>query len=107
MVLNLIIENKLYNQDGNTLVLKRGKSESILFSCSSTNGEGFGFSTPPAGENGHGSPVGLLTPHMEDGLVHLSCCSLAVQVTLQARALQRRQLPLTGCQTSSQRSAAL
>lgn len=49
-------------------------------------------------ERRHGSLVHLLTPHADDGRIHLSCRSLAVQVVqqLQKGVLQPRQLTLRG-----------
>lgn len=49
-------------------------------------------------EGRHGSLVHLLPPHADNGRVHLSCRSLAVQVVqqLQKGALQPRQLTLRG-----------
>ena len=57
----------------------------------------------------HGALVHLLTPHADDGRVHLSRCSLAVLVVLQLQtgALQPRQLALRGHETSPEHCAAL
>lgn len=60
-------------------------------------------------ESGHGSLVHLLTPHADDGCIHLSCCSLAMQVVQQVQTsmLQLQQLALRAHKTSSQHCTAL